>query len=78
MGKSSIDLCYTGCGLGSTGPQRSKVLRATVTLSAPLDTSDGWLFNLVTIAINGKKPFTNPAITVGIPIDVSRHPADAR
>ena len=43
------------------------MLLATVTLSAPLDTSDGWLFNLVTIAINGEKPFTNPAITGGIP-----------
>ena len=69
VGRGKTGVCYTGCGPGSTGPQRTKVLPATVTLRDPVDTSDGWLFHLITITIEGEKPFTNtlltPSVTTG-------------
>lgn len=66
VGRGSYSYCYTGCGPGSTGPQRSKTLPATVTLSDPLDTSDGWLFNLVTVAVKNRKPFGLAVVTGGM------------
>lgn len=58
VGKGLYLDCYTGCGPGSSGPQRIKMLPTTVTLTDPLRTSEGWLFNTITEVIKGEKPFT--------------------
>jgi hypothetical protein len=62
VGHGAAVYCYTGCGAGATGPQRSKSVPVTVTLSSPVDTTWGWLFNVQTVAGMSPKPWTE---TVG-------------
>ena len=65
VGKGLYLDCYTGCGPGSSGPQRVRMLPTTVTLSDPLSTSEGWLFNAVAVAMKGEKPYTEDELVGG-------------
>jgi hypothetical protein len=53
VGRGYYEDCYTGCGPGASGPQRVRAVPTTVVLTQPINTTEGWLFNQMTVAVKG-------------------------